>query len=272
VVEVILLGPDEGIGDGLLPDAASGVGTLRVESEELTVLEYTLESGSAGGEPHSHPHHVDAFYVLEGELEFRLPERSLEAMAGALVVAPPGVVHAFPGAPGGRARLLNLHAPGHWPAAGRRAATSTGTTASQTGIEFSAPGDGDAVGRSIIRVEREELTVLEYVLDADAGGGDLRVHRRHLDAFYILEGSLEFQLRDRVTAFPAGTLVAAPPGGVHAFPRAVGGPARFLNLHAPGGFHMYIRELARLRARGIEPDREFLAGHDSFPVPQVLGN
>jgi hypothetical protein len=43
-------------------------------------------------------------------------------------------------------------------------------------------------------------------------------------------------------------------------------PVRMLNLHTPGGFAQYRRELAELRAQGIEPDREFFERHDVFDV------
>jgi hypothetical protein len=54
---------------------------------------------------------------------------------------------------------------------------------------------------------------------------------------------------------------------VHAFPIAMGGPARFLNLHTPGmSFDRYIRELLAKRARGEEPDAAFFAQFDQFNV------
>ena len=39
-----------------------------------------------------------------------------------------------------------------------------------------------------------------------------------------------------------------------------------LNLHTPGGFAQYRRELRELRAQGIEPDGEFFERHDVFDV------
>ena len=39
-----------------------------------------------------------------------------------------------------------------------------------------------------------------------------------------------------------------------------------LNLHTPGGFVQYRRELRELRAHGIEPDPEFFERHDVFDV------
>jgi hypothetical protein len=43
---------------------------------------------------------------------------------------------------------------------------------------------------------------------------------------------------------------------VHAFPIAIGSTARFLNVHAPGGFDRYLRTLNQMRARGESPDAE----------------
>jgi hypothetical protein len=37
-----------------------------------------------------------------------------------------------------------------------------------------------------------------------------------------------------------------------------------LDLHTPWGFARYRRELAELRAQGIEPDRGFFDSHDVF--------
>jgi len=53
---------------------------------------------------------------------------------------------------------------------------------------------------------------------------------------------------------------------VHAFPVAIGGTARFLNVHAPGGFDRYLRTLNEMRARGESPDAELQEAHDQYPV------
>jgi quercetin dioxygenase-like cupin family protein len=78
---------------------------------ELDVLEFEIESGYEGPGPHYHERHVDSFYVLEGELEFRLADETVRAGAGTFVAVPPGVVHAFTHAVSGRTRFLNIHAP-----------------------------------------------------------------------------------------------------------------------------------------------------------------
>jgi hypothetical protein len=40
--------------------------------------------------------------------------------------------------------------------------------------------------------------------------------------------------------------------------------ARVLNIHAPGGFVEYRRELEALRDAGVEPDDAFFEQHDVF--------
>ena len=41
-------------------------------------------------------------------------------------------------------------------------------------------------------------------------------------------------------------------------------PARLLNLHTPGGFVEYRRELVALHEQGLEPDDAFFERHDVF--------
>jgi quercetin dioxygenase-like cupin family protein len=129
------------------------------------------------------------------------------------------------------------------------------------------PDEGEQLGQGILRVGRDEVTVLEYTLDAAAEAGEPHIHKRHVDAFFVLEGELEFPTgTGRSMRAPVGSLVLAAPGVVHAFPRAVTERARFLNIHAPGGFHRTLRELLEVRARGLEPSAELRERHDGFPL------
>jgi quercetin dioxygenase-like cupin family protein len=61
--------------------------------------------------PHRHDDHADAFYVLEGEVEFALEDGPVRAGPGTFFAAPPGTLHGFRTNGPGRARVLNLHAP-----------------------------------------------------------------------------------------------------------------------------------------------------------------
>jgi quercetin dioxygenase-like cupin family protein len=60
-------------------------------------------------EPHSHGDHVDAFYVLEGDVEFFADGEWVTAGPGTWFAAPVGDVHGF--RTKSEVRLLNVHGP-----------------------------------------------------------------------------------------------------------------------------------------------------------------
>jgi len=132
------------------------------------------------------------------------------------------------------------------------------------------PGKGDAIsaGASVthVKVDIDGLFLSEVSLE-DAPMIDLHIHKRHVDAFYVLEGELELALSETETIrLGPGGFAAAPPGVPHAF--GVPERARFLNIHAPGmAFGTYLRELVAFRQRGERPTPEFLQGFDIHPPP-----
>ena len=81
----------------------------KLERLELMVIESHGNADDPGVAPHVHREHADAFYILEGEIDFFLAGEAVRASAGWFVLSPPGVVHGFGSGP---ARLLNVHAPG----------------------------------------------------------------------------------------------------------------------------------------------------------------
>jgi quercetin dioxygenase-like cupin family protein len=219
--------------------------------------------------PHLHRVHTDLFYVFDGEVELAGTHR---IGAGDLGYAPPGAVHWFE-AP--EATFLNVHAPGT-PWKLRTIARKEGRTIDDvTGDSFDAPErytpEAYVVGadeggtleddeRTIrIKVARPELCL--FAFDAAPGytGPGPHIHRKHVDAFYVVEGTLEFELDGERTLAEEGTFVAATSGVVHTFKNAADAPVRFLNLHAPG---MRFDEYFRRQAAG-EDDRQF---HESFDV------
>ena len=127
------------------------------------------------------------------------------------------------------------------------------------------PGKGEPVGTSVIKVARPELSLLEFEIQP-GGGVDPHFHKGHSDSFFVLEGELEIHVGDDVVTAVPGSYALAPPGVVHFFRNVSDAPARALNLHTPGGFAEYRRELEALRAQGLEPDREFFERHDIFDV------
>jgi mannose-6-phosphate isomerase-like protein (cupin superfamily) len=85
--------------------------TIKVGREELSMIEFELEPGFEGPDPHAHDDHIDSFYVLEGEAEFLMDGETVRLGAGSFVAAPLGVEHTFSNPGPGHARLLNVHAP-----------------------------------------------------------------------------------------------------------------------------------------------------------------
>jgi quercetin dioxygenase-like cupin family protein len=123
-----------------------------------------------------------------------------------------------------------------------------------------APGEGNPV-----KADRPELALLEVVF-APGTGVDPHLHKLHSDSFYVLEGEVELHVGDEVVHGTPGTYVLAPPNVVHWFRNTSDEPVRMLNLHTPGGFVAYRRELAELRKQGIEPDTAFFERHDVYDV------
>lgn len=107
------------------------------------------------------------------------------------------------------------------------------------------PGEGEAISEWLrIKAGRPELVVTESRYEPGRRGPDLHIHRHHVDAFWVLEGRLAFELgpdRDKIEA-AAESFVLVPPEVVHTFRNPGPDDAAFLNFHAPGmGFDEYLR-------------------------------
>ena len=121
-----------------------------------------------------------------------------------------------------------------------------------------APNEGIS-----LKADRPELSLLEITFDPGSGV-DPHFHKRHSDSFYVLEGEVEFHVGDEVVHGTPGTYVLAPPDVIHWFRNVSDAPVRMLNLHTPGGFAQYRRELAELRKQGIEPDTAWFEERDVY--------
>ena len=75
-----------------------------------------LETVAAPGEPapldHVHRSYDEAFYVIDGEFEFRVGDRVVRAGPGAVVSVPRGSAHTFKNCGDANGRVLILAAPG----------------------------------------------------------------------------------------------------------------------------------------------------------------
>ena len=96
-------------GEGERFERANRTLTVRVEHEGLSAMEIEFDD-TFSVDPHVHPDHVDAFVVLEGEVEFTAGDGTVVLGPGGIIAAPPGARHGFR-ARSARARVLNVHAP-----------------------------------------------------------------------------------------------------------------------------------------------------------------
>ena len=105
--EVVVSAPGEG--ERLV--AGNRVVSLKAVLPELSVAEWTLDGPFDGPHANRHDGRVDAFYVLEGELELTVEDAVHAAGPGTLAAIPPGVRHTFAHRGSGLTRVLDVHAP-----------------------------------------------------------------------------------------------------------------------------------------------------------------
>ena len=241
---------------------------------------FRYEPGEKGPEPHIHRHHTDAFYLLEGELEFTLgPDLETSTVApGSFVGAPPRVVHTFRNASDSTAIFLNVHAPSMGfgdhirgrikdfdqldpPADGGR---------SLEDAVFSGPGEGERLeGRSTTIVKAGggdcdgQLAVYETILPADNTGPPLHFHRRTAETFLVLDGTFEFTLGDEHAILEPGFFALVPPSVPHTFANEGDDEARCLTVTGPAGVEAFIREAVRSGGADLAALGE---QHDTFLV------
>jgi quercetin dioxygenase-like cupin family protein len=99
-----------GPGDGERLESGTRVATIKIGTDEIALIEFELEPSFQGPAPHVHDDHVDAFSVLEGDVQFQFDDETMLLGPGSFVAAPLGQVHTFSSGPR-RSRVLNIHAP-----------------------------------------------------------------------------------------------------------------------------------------------------------------
>jgi quercetin dioxygenase-like cupin family protein len=89
----------QNIADAPRVEGMGGAISVRLRSEEtgdrLALIEMVIPAGFAGTPLHVHPSFDEAFYVLEGELTYRVGAELITAGPGALVYVPGSVPHTF---------------------------------------------------------------------------------------------------------------------------------------------------------------------------------
>jgi quercetin dioxygenase-like cupin family protein len=228
------------------------------DHEQIAVFSFLRQGGTPGASRHFHETHVDAFVVLEGDLEVLTANGSLTLAPGDAVAVPPGVVHGFDNPPPGPVRLLNVHAPSRRFVEYLRRQYADEATDPREYDQHppeEAPGGDPVVARAgeserferdnravTVRFELPQLSLVEIEFEGSFAV-DPHVHDDHVDSFYVLEGAVELVRGDEAVVVRPGEFLAAPPGTRHGFKSADGRPARVLNLHAPdAGFAAWIRD------------------------------
>jgi mannose-6-phosphate isomerase-like protein (cupin superfamily) len=202
----------------------------------LDVTWSRYEAGERGPDLHVHHEHVDAFYVVEGELAFVVGPglEPVRAPAGTFVAVPPNIAHTFNNDSKATARWLNFHAP------------STGFLASLRGLQdgfdsFDPPASGGlpragatvtAAGHDGELGREPQIEAMELTVDSDF---DVAPHHHdgQVNVFFVLEGDVEFTVGGGYLPAGRGTFMSVPPGALHGLRRAGVEPAKVLFVRAP---------------------------------------
>src|SRR5262245_21409943 len=265
VAQAVLLRPGEG---EAVADTPQKTLLLLVDHEALALTWFRYPAHEDGPERHIHKTHTDAFYVLSGEVTFRIgPDETniVRGTAGTFVAAPPGVVHTFANESSDEVTFLNIHAPNAGFAEMLRARregrhrdadrfdqhpppADGGRPASDAIVLL--PGEGEAIPGEhrdfAVEAELGELEVIEFACDPEFGPVEPHVHPDKLDSFFVIEGELEFTLDVETVRVRTVSLEAWLPGARHGFRNPGPGRARFVNIHAPSdGFIERVRQHAK---------------------------
>jgi quercetin dioxygenase-like cupin family protein len=253
-VQPVLLAP----GDGeTTTDRPERTIQILCDFPQIIVSRFRYEPGEKGPDPHVHRQHADAFYVLEGEVEFGLgPDTtSVTGGPGTFACAPPNVVHTFRNSSDSTAVFLNIHAPSMGFGNVLRGGSHDGFDQFDPPDDGGRPfddailqpaGEGERVGSEmtshLIKCEVDELSVFEMTFFPGFEGVDPHTHDDLVDSFLVLEGEGDFTAGEDVHRLAPGWFVSAPARARHGFGVAGSGPLRVLNLHAPdSGFAGRLR-------------------------------
>jgi mannose-6-phosphate isomerase-like protein (cupin superfamily) len=267
----VLLAPGEGE-----DPRGTGVAVIKAGRDELVLTEFNYAAGQDGPRRHVHRHHADGFYVLEGRLGITLDEEELVLEPGGFVFIPPEVIHTFRNPADEPGRYLNFHAPGMGfddylrgrnPGFDQEYDVPPGSGRPTEDAVVLEPGEGELLElgprRSCVKAGASDdpgsLAVLETTVAPGSHAPPLHIHDKTLDSFFVLDGTITFQLDVRTEDADPGSYALVPPGTPHTFFNPREEPARVLNVMAPGGLEGYLREAAAL---GELPGGEIASKYD----------
>ena len=207
------------------------------EHELLDVTWSRYDAGQPGPDLHVHHEHVDAFFVVDGELRFRVGPAAapVQAPPGTLVIVPPQVIHTFDNVSDRTARWLNFHAPstgfipslrGERPGFDSHPAPADGGRPAAAATVTAVNGTGGRLGTE------PQLSVSELIVAPGDGAGPLLDNA--VAALFVLDGTVELLRDDTTVRAGTRTWLFAPVGVAHGYRNAGSTTARLLSLRAPG--------------------------------------
>lgn len=272
-----LLKSNEGRWIGWLGHPIRYLATEAETDKRYCVSTAPVQTGG-GAPPHRHDF-GEGFFVLEGEVEFTAGNRSVRLTKGEFIHIAGRTTH-FPKALVD-SKLLTIAAPTGFDqfqlSAGEElsgeAAAPTKTDqqilsdiraiAGKYGIDMNPPpdafqsepkihlaqvGDGDiidAVGdryRFLVESEQTGGTYAMWHATISPGGGPpLHTHSREEEAFYVLEGEIQFEADGNEFLGEPGSFVNLPSGSRHRFRNQTDRDAEVLILVAPAGLEKMFR-------------------------------
>ena len=140
------------------------------------------------------------------------------------------------------------------------------------------PGEGRIIPLGPIQMVVQEdgtqtrgtLGVAEFTVPPHAPTPPPHIHHAHEEAFYVLEGELEFLVGAETVRASAGTFAMVPIGTLHTFSNPTDRPARFLNTFTPPRYIHYFEEMSKLLQAGVSPSSsqftELMARYDTEVV------
>ena len=109
-----------------------------------------------------------------------------------------------------------------------------------TGPCFSGPGD-----QYTFLVTGDQSNGAYFIMEGiipPGGGPPLHIHHREEECFYLLDGTLEITLGEKIFNATTGAFIQIPRGTLHRFHNTGSTTARMLLLFSPAGMDKYFEE------------------------------
>jgi len=237
----------------------------------------------AGGSAPPHRHgFAQAFYLLEGEVDFHVGNALHTLRAGDFIHIPPGVAHQPVNRSNADARLLTICLPagfdnfkhevgvtapgaqGPFAPSDPEATDKMREMCSKYGIEFELESDAFAItaehhltrsdaGECIAVTgdlyrflatseETEGAYAIWHAAVPPGGGPPPHRHSLEMEVFFILKGEMTFYDDGKPVRLGAGGLISLPEGSRHWFRNETEGDAEMLIFIAPAGLERMFRE------------------------------